>query len=166
MDFWLREDMILYEDLEFSLRIWNQCSNVYFCREVIYQYKQSENGSNAGRRLLKIPHIPDLIQAIEDVIAFGNDKNRILLELCIMLSSEKIAVSSRKQIDTICRDFKTWIDKHSLLQEIESRPYSMLIYKGRISDLIRRRSYSKIRHSIANWIKQNIGDFRKWRFLS
>ena len=78
------------------------------------------------------------------------------------LRSEKIGVVPRNEIETVCHDFKSWIDEHNLLPSIEHRKYPMMIYHAQITRIIAKRSYSKIRHRAANWVKQNFGDFRKW----
>lgn len=158
----LREDMFLYEDLEFSLRVLAQCNDIFFIREGIYKYRQSEDEGSAGRRLKRIPHIPELIDKIEKTLADTEDKNKILLLLYLTLAREKISAASKEEIDVVCADFKSWIDEYGLLPLIADREYAMLMYKGEASKLIFRSKKTKLRHSVANWIKQNIGDFRKW----
>lgn len=161
-EIFLREDMFFYEDLEFSLRALPQCHNVYFCREAIYKYRQSEDEGSAGRRLKKIAHIPELILKISDALADARDKNKILLSLYLMLAREKISASTKDEISVICSDFKEWIDENEFCSKIEQNEYPMMIYRGQVSKLVARRKYMKLRHGVANWIKQNIGDFRKW----
>ncbi len=158
----LREEMFLYEDLEFTLRVLKRCSSVYYLKEAIYLYQQSEDGRKAGRRLMRAQHIPELLMPIEDALAGETDRKRILLALYETLAREKISVSSKTDIKNVCSDFRFWIDENGLLSEIEQSEYSMLIYHGQVSKLIIKRNYSKIRHSTANWVKQTIGDFRKW----
>ena len=158
----LREDMFLYEDLEFSLRVLAQCSDIFFIREAIYKYRQSEDEGNAGCRLKRIPHIPDLIEKIEKSLADTQDKNRILLSLYLTLAREKISALTKDEISVVFSDFKAWIDEHNLVASIAEREYAMHIYNGDVLKLIYMSRKTKIRHSVANWIKQNIGDFRKW----
>ena len=111
---------------------------------------------------MRVPHIPELLRPIEDALSGETDRNRILLSLYQTLAREKISVSSKKEIENVCSDFRFWIDENGLLPEIEQSEYSMLIYHGQASGLIAKRNISKIRHSTANWVKQTIGDFRKW----
>lgn len=162
MDLRLREDMFLYEDLEFSLRVWKHCDSIYFIREAIYRYRQAEDGGNAGRRLMRVAHIPELLSGIEEALDGTTDKERILLTLYLTLAREKIRVSSGEEIKTVCRDFRAWIDGNGLLPAIEYREYPMMIYDGRIAILMAKRACSVIRHGLAERIKRNIGDFRKW----
>ncbi len=166
MNLWLRDDMFLFEDLEFTLRVWKSCDGVYFIREPIYRYRQAEDGGNVGRRLMRIPHIPALLDQIEAALDGVADKNRILLSLYLNLAREKIGVTSRADIENVCDDFKNWIDAHGLLTEIQNREYAMLVYEARVDRLIAKRTVSKIRHRAANWVKRNIGDFRKLKFGS
>ena len=158
----LREDMFLYEDLEFVLRLLPHCSSLYFYRDVVYQYKQSEDEGNAGRRLARIPHIPDLLSKIETVLESEPDRDRILLMLYLTLAREKINVSSADEINTICSDFHDWIDAHDMQRTISQGSYPMMLYQGQTAKLILKRTYSMLRHKTANLVKQTIGDFRKW----
>ena len=162
MDTLLSEEMFVYEDLEFVLRVWNRCSSIFFYPEAIYKYQQSEDEGNAGRRLKRIPHIPDLIAKISEPLAGEADKDKILLALYLTLAREKINASSKAEIEIICGDFKSWIDEQDLLSQIETREYPLMLYRGEVSRLVAKRNFSKLRHGIANRLKQLIGDFRKW----
>lgn len=160
MDTLLREDMFLYEDLEYVLRLWKHCNSFYFFREAVYLYRQSEDEGNAGRRLTRIAHIPDLVSKIEAVLE-GPDKDRILLTLYMTLAREKIGISSAKGINTICCDFHNWINAHKLLYAISEKAYPMMIYQRQTFKLIVKRTQSMLRHKTANLIKRTVGDFRK-----
>ena len=138
------------------------CSSLYFYRDVVYQYKQSEDEGNAGRRLARIPHIPDLLSKIETVLESEPDRDRILLMLYLTLAREKINVSSADEINTICSDFHDWIDAHDMQRTISQGSYPMMLYQGQTAKLILKRTYSMLRHKTANLVKQTIGDFRKW----
>ena len=162
MDQWLYEDMFLYEDLEFSLRIWRCCDSVYFIRKAIYRYRQAEDCGNAGRRLMRVAHIPELLSRIEEALSGEETGDKILLSLHITLATEKIRISSAEGIEIVCSDFKSWIDERGLLSAIENRKYPMLIYEGSLFRIMANRTYSLIRHCTADWIKKTVGDFRKW----
>ena len=161
-DLFLCEEMRLYEDLEFVLRLHLHCSSIYFYPEAIYQYRQSEDEGNAGRRLKRIPHIPELVSRIEDALGDEADREKILLSLYLTLAREKISVSPGKDIKVVCDDFKAWIDAHDMFSAISQRAYPMMIYDGQVARLVAKRNYSKLRHSVANWVKRSVGDFRKW----
>lgn len=160
----LCEEMRLYEDLEFVLRVHWHCSRIYFYPEAIYQYRQSEDEGNAGRRLKRIPHIPELVSRIEDALGDEADREKILLSLYLTLAREKTSVSPVKDIKVVCDDFKAWIDAHDMFSAISQRAYPMMIYHGQVARLVAKRNYSKLRHNVANLLKRTIGDFRKWCF--
>ncbi len=157
----LREDMFLYEDLEFSLRVIEQCKTIAFYREAIYHYRQSSDEGNAVRRLQRIEHIPQLVDKIEDALVPLTSPSKIILPLYMTLAREKISAASKAGIRTVCGDFKEWIDKHELKNEIESSAQAMSYYNGNVNRIILRRMKSKVRHRTANWVKKNFGDFRK-----
>jgi len=50
-DLFLREDMAVYEDLEFALRYLAVCGSIFCGQKPIYHYRQAEDEGNAGRRL-------------------------------------------------------------------------------------------------------------------
>lgn len=158
----LREDMFLYEDLEFSLRVIAQCKNIFFCPEPIYHYRQTPDEGNAGRRLKRIEHIPEIVDKIEEALIPFGGSNQILLSLYLVLAREKISCSTRDEVKTVCDDFRTWIDTHNYFRMIQKREYAMLVYRGQSTKLLYRREKTRIRHSLANWVKQKVGDFRKW----
>ena len=161
----LQEDMFLYEDLDFSLRTLAKCRRVLFCAEPIYHYRQAQDEGNAGRRLKRIDHIPEIIDKVEDALIPFDDKAKILMSLYLVLASEKISCASKKETDTICCDFREWIDRHSMKSKIENNKQALLLYNGKTHHLLFQRTKSKIRHQLANWIKIHIGDFRKWKLM-
>ena len=162
----LQEDMILYEDLEFSLRVLAQCRLVHFCTEPIYYYRQVSDESNAGRRLKRIAHIPSVIAKIEDALIPFGDQTDVLLSVYLVLARGKNSCASRKEIDVVCNDFREWIDQRELKSKITNNKQAMILYNGNSNQILFRRKKAKIRHRLANWLKQNVGDFRKWRSQS
>ena len=165
-DVFLQEDLILYEDLEFSLQTMSRCSTIYFCSEPIYHYRQTPDEGNAGRRLKRITHIPEIVDKVEDALIPFGDQTDILMALYLALAREKTIYASRNEVEVVCNDFREWIDQHGFKKQIERKKYAKLLYNRNITCLIFQRNKSRIRHRLANWIKQNIGDFRKWKFRS
>ena len=157
----LREDMFLYEDLEFSLRLMARCKKFHFCSEPIYHYRQAADEGNAGRRLKRIEHIPEIVDKIENALVPLGDSNDIILSLYLVLARVKIGCASKEEADVVCSDFKEWVDEHELLENIHDNDYAMLLYNGRITKLLYKRRISKIRHRIAVAVKKTVGDFRK-----
>ncbi|MBO4562925.1 MAG: glycosyltransferase family 2 protein [Clostridia bacterium] len=159
----LREDMFLYEDLEFSLRAMAECRKFYFCTEAIYRYRQAADEGNAGRRLKRIAHIADIVDKIEDALAPFEGADGILPALYLVLAREKIGCASRKETDIICADFRDWIDRHGFRDRIEKSEYGKLLYNKQSRKLIAKRRNTRIRHCLANIAKKTFGDFRSWQ---
>lgn len=160
---YLRNDMFLYEDLEYSLRCMACSGNILFESEVIYQYRQSEDEGNVSRRLMRIEHIYNLVAQIENVLVELTDLksgkkeqdeiNNILVSLYLVLAREKIAVSNVRQVKKICDDYKEWYEKHKIKIPLESQEYSDLLLRRNVLKLILRREYTKVRHRFAVILK-------------
>ena len=158
----LREDMFLYEDLEFSLRVLARCGTFCFCAEPIYHYRQTADEGNAGRRLKKIAHIPEIVDKIEEALVPFDGQEDILLSLYLVLAREKISCASRDETDAVCGDFQEWIDAHGLFDKIRNSEHGMLLYRGQSAKLLIKRNKTRLRHGIANAVKKTVGDFRRW----
>lgn len=169
-ELYLSKDMFIYEDLEYSLRCMAYCSNILFEPKVIYYYRQSEDEGNAGRRLMRIEHISDLVVRIE--AATNELKTRldgetqeitnILTSLYLVLAKEKIAVSNARQIKQICDDFANWFQNRQINIPSESRNYLNLLVKHNVWRLILKKKYIYIRHKIAVTVK-NTWMYKKLR---
>lgn len=168
---YLRSDMFLYEDLEYSLRCMTHSCNILFEPEVIYHYRQSEDEGNAGRRLIRIEHIYSVVDQIEAALdrlqehadqTVEKEINHILISLYLVLAREKITVSSVKQIRQICGDFADWYRRHNNNIEIpaESKAYARLLLEGKIMRILLKREYTEIRHRIAVGVK-NTGVYQR-----
>lgn len=169
---YLRSDMFLYEDLEYSLRCMTHSCNILFEPEVIYHYRQSEDEGNAGRRLMRIEHIYSIVDQIEAALdrleeyadqTIEQEINHILLSLYLALAREKITVSSVKQIRQICGDFADWYRRHNNIEiPAESKAYARVLLEGKIMQILLERAYTEIRHRIAVEVK-NTGVFQRLR---
>lgn len=153
-----RNDMFLYEDLEFSLRCMAKCNYLYFLQDVGYHYRQSEDEGNAGRRLKKIEHIPYLIDKIEKSLrlldkSFSSQCEDILQFLYLVLAREKISVSSISEIEIVCNDYSTWICTRKFRSCVVNDQYAKTILDKKIYNLYFGSLYIKVRHKIAVWIK-------------
>ena len=160
---YLREDMFLYEDLEYSIRCMMCCDNILFEPEIIYHYRQSDDEGNAGRRLAKMEHIFNLVDQIENVLdkltnlksvkSEQDEIKSILVLLYLVLAREKIAVSNVRQVKQICDDYKKCYEKRKIKIPLESQEYSDLLLQRNVLKLILRREYTKVRHRIAVVLK-------------
>ncbi|MCD7750427.1 MAG: glycosyltransferase [Lachnospiraceae bacterium] len=162
------QKMFLYEDLEFVLRYLACCKTIYNSEEIAYLYHQQEDEGNAGRRLLRIDHLPDLISQVEaalwDLIVNLNldanaehTANAILTQLYLTLAQQKIAVADRRQIAQICQEMSDWMKDRpdAALDSLsdESRDYLEAVMNERINWLLENRRYTAIRHKIAVFVK-------------
>lgn len=159
---YLREDMFLYEDLEYSLRCMTYCDNILFRPEIIYHYHRREE---SGQRLRRINHISLLVGQLE--AAFNNllkekclqEKQNIteniLLILYLILAREKIAVSNFKEIGMVCDDFAEWYYARDYQDIGHEKAFINDLLKHNIVNLIIRRDYTMIRHKIAVKVKSS-----------
>lgn len=162
---YFREDMFLYEDLEYSIRCMEYCGKILFEPEIIYHYRQSEDERNSGRRLASIDHLHSLTDKIENILYEMVRTKRmdhqeckikkILMSLYLVLAREKIAVSDKKQIQLICEDFAEWYPKHTIDLTLQEQEYVGLLLQKRVGRLILNREYTKIRHRIAVLLKSS-----------
>ena len=158
-----KEDMFLYEDLEFSLRCLTYSGKVLFIPNVLYHYRQSEDEGNAGRRLKRIAHIPELIDRIEvaaeELLKKKSSKkdrsqiDTILLSLYLVLAREKINVSRKKEIQQICDDFIAWFQGRDIQLYDNQKPYVNLLLNRQVTKIILNRTYISLRHKIAVKVK-------------
>lgn len=158
-----RCDMILYEDLEFSLRYLACCERIYCSDKLLYHYRQSQNDGNIRRRLLKIEHLSNVVSLIEDSLVniemVGNaeglsgSSKEILLTLYLSMAWTKLKACPVKDFNQICDDFATWWKNHHLeLLNADEYIVKMILSQDKIKILF-RRTYSNIRHKIAVCIK-------------
>lgn len=128
-DIKLLEDMFLYEDLEFSLRVLARCSAVYFCKETVYHYRQDDN--HVSNRIRQVNEMHEIIDRIDDALSELNcDKTHIVSSLSMLLQSQRINSLSYKE----------------LKEE----------YPDKVNRLYFKRIYISLRHSIAEYIKYHI----------
>ena len=158
----LNEDMILFEDLEFSLRVLALCDDVFFYPEPVYHYRQALDEGNAFRRLREIEHVSEVVEQIDGALkAFSCDRERLLLTIYLTLARGKINSASGGETAMICEDFRMWVDVHDMRQSIANNKYALMLYNKQIPIIYAKNLKTKIRHNIANFVKKRIGVFRK-----
>lgn len=161
----LNRSMIIYEDLEFSLRYMAHCSRICFCPQIIYHYRQSEDEGNAGRRLKKINRLSELVDqidsALEEFLVCRNAEEyrtalrQILPALYCVIAREKIAVSDRAETERICEDFSVWHDAHKIPIPDELAPFADCLLHKRTGKLMAQKTYIAVRHRIAVKVKNS-----------
>lgn len=164
----LREDLFLYEDLEFVLRFMCCCGTIRNCPDVIYRYRQSEDEGNAKRRLKRIASLTDLVQIFADDFTcmieqkrFGDkthlDVQQILLELYLTLFREKAAVTNWRDMPALSSAFAAWA--RDIPKEVidrlpaKSRRYLDDAVSGRRTKLALQERMVALRHKIAVRVK-------------
>lgn len=152
-DIFLRKDIFIYEDLEYSLRCMRCCDKVLFAPEIVYHYRQSEDEGNAGRRLRRVNHLTDIADQIDCAFGefvFQEQKEEILLSLYLVLAREKISVSNRKEISVICHDFVKWYQaKGYQTRDV----FINQLLNCKVGSLIIKSKYTSIWHKIAVAVK-------------
>ena len=167
---YFREDMFLYEDLEYSIRCMKHCGKILFEPEVIYHYQQSEDEGNSGQRLARIAHLYSLTDTIERALnelaaekGLSDNQDeimKIVLSLYLVLAREKIAISDKEQVRIICDDFADWYRKHAISFKVGDQKFVELLLNRQTGRLILKREYTKIRHKIAVSLKST-GVYRR-----
>ena len=149
----LDEDMIIYEDLQFSLDLMKYCDSILFIQEPVYHYKQFED--HAGKRLHRISHLYTVIGKIDKSLSYIDEaqKRSILVLLYRYLISEKVRTASLADVTTICRDFRRWIDHKSYQSYIDNNKYLEKVYMQKALWIYTKGKYSYVRHRFANYIK-------------
>ena len=152
-----RTDMILYEDFEFVLRYMRHCDTIWNVPQAIYHYRQREDEGNAGRRLKRIPSIPEVLQPIESALrelpetVSKTDKAMVLQQLHLVLAREKIAVSDIHTIQNICLAYQKLTENRLLPMERDK--FQKLLMEGRAKQLYLNHKKTQLRHWIAVRVK-------------
>lgn len=150
-----REDLALYEDLEFVLRYIKYCKEVVNVPRPAYHYCSS---SKAGERIRRMGPISDFLQPLEAALADlplpGKTRDALRLRLFEILAWEKCGMASGK---ALCRDFQVWYES---LEEKPEQPSKLTkqLLRGRGGWLKLCRGCILLRHALAvevkTWMKK------------
>lgn len=160
----LDTSMFLYEDFEFVLRYMCHCDRIWNVPQAIYHYRQSEDEGNAGRRLKRIPSIPEFLKPIEAALhalpeaVSETDRATVLQQLHLVLAQGKIAVSDVAEIRRICLDYREWAQNRML--PLEKDRFQQLLLDGKASSLYLRNKKTQLRHWVAVRVKRYLIKFR------
>ena len=143
-DLSLRKEMILYEDLEFSLRILSRCEKFLFIPSPVYHYRHdgNERWSDRLKRIQDIRSVIDRIDNALDEIAV--DKEHILCAIGNILFFSKMKEMSLKQMKITAQQYKEWADSGGF------REIDPLLYSGNVIRIKLKMIYSKYRHRMAS----------------
>lgn len=152
----LREDMFLYEDLEFTLRYLLHCGRVWNVPRPVYRYRQSEDEGNAGRRLRRVSAISELLAPIQEVLSALTDvtpsqREQVIVTLFQTLAREKIAVSTLPQIRALCADYAAWYQNGHF--SAGETPLHYRLMSGSALTLLLQSKKTGLRHRVAVWAK-------------
>lgn len=104
-----REEMFVYEDLEFVLRYLAHCGTVANVPEEGYCHRPS---GGASRRVKALGRISEFLRpleaALEGLSLPWETVNEVRLGLYTILAREKICLSNRAEIKEISEDFQKW----------------------------------------------------------
>lgn len=86
------KNMIILEDLMFSLKVLDKCKTVYCLKEPIYRYRQSEKEDNAYKRLSKIPDIAEYLLPLKNKLKSMSAEygDQLIAKVYFMLLYQKI----------------------------------------------------------------------------
>lgn len=118
----LREDMFIYEDLEFVLRYLGFCDSVRNVPRAAYHYRPSDK---SRRRMMRLNSISEVLGPIQ--AALTPETEAILPQLAEILAREKLAVSNPAKIWNVIQDYKRWHPGGSLWKLL----YGALRLKGK-----------------------------------
>ncbi len=110
------EDMIILEDLLFSLKVLEKCKTVYCLKKPIYRYRQPENQKRIIERMAKVPPASEYIKPFEaeiDSLCEGisqgskaySECREVLEKLYLMIVRQKCFSAELKTIKEISKDF-------------------------------------------------------------
>ena len=152
----MREDMFLYEDLEFVLRYLQNCETILNAPAAIYQYRQAEDEGNAGRRLARIDSLPEFLVPIETALMGlenvpNEQKNAVLVQLHQGLARGKITVSDLAGIKKLCREYAGWYRDREMT--VGRNKFHQQLTDGKALTLLLQSKKTALRHAIAVRVK-------------
>lgn len=152
-----REDMFLYEDLEFVLRCMRHCDSLYNVPKAIYHYRQPEDEGGARRRVSRIPSlnawITPLEQAMDGLLDTvpASARQAVLLRLYLILAHEKIGCGNTRQIRQLCEDWHQWSQEKTL--PMVDRFLQIGLTEKRVIRLYTKSRLTRLRHAVAVRVK-------------
>ncbi len=142
---YFREDMFVYEDLEFVLWYLAHCETVVNVPVAAYRYHPSGKASQRAKRLERISDVlMPLSDALKALELPGKTADAVALGLYEILAREKITVSNLAEIKEICADFQGWYVKSN-----EKTNLSRKMLGGRVLTLWLGSRWEKLRHALA-----------------
>lgn len=160
----LDTSMFLYEDFEFVLRYLRHCDTIWNVPQAIYHYRQSEDESNARRRLKRIDSISNYLQPIEDALSnlpsavSKTDRAAVMQLLYMFLARDKVIISGYDGIQKVCLDFRQWIRGREL--PLEENRFQRRLREEKVIAIYLSIRKSLLRHKLAVRVKSALRKFR------
>lgn len=156
------ENMIILEDLLFSLKLLEKCKTVYCLKKPIYRYRQSENEMNAYIRLEKINDIAHYIEPILSQIKRLNsgDGERVAATVYFMLLYQKLYYADKGGIKKTAEGFfESEFSKDEVRELLSERDRQLFdnLKKNNVSGIYYKNKKTQIRHKAAVFVKSIIG---------
>lgn len=155
------ENMIILEDLMFSLELFEKSEKIYFLKKPIYRYRQSENENHAFKRLEKIEDLAKYMTPIKKQLEkISTDKGKELsVRIYFMLLYQKLyrsdLVAIKKENELFLKSEYTDDGVRVYLGENEKRLFDNLKKKNAKSIYL-ENTKTQLRHKIAVGVKSII----------
>lgn len=159
-ELYFRQDMFLYEDLEYVLRYMAHCGSIYNDSQGIYHYRQSEDEGNAARRLMRIDSLREFMKPLEAAmeglseIVPENQRKQVLLQLYLILARGKIGSSNIPGIRKLCEDYQLWSVGRDL--PVVDEKFQTRLARGKAISLCLQNKKTALRHKIAVAVKSKL----------
>lgn len=144
-----REDMQVYEDLEFVLQYLGHCAGAVNVPRAAYCYRMSDK---AARRLRNLGPVSGILQPVEAALGqLGlppKTADGLRLRLFEILAREKCGLTNA---GSICRDFQNWYGKLKEKPEKPSQMVKLLLGSGMRLGVA--AGLGRLRHALAAEVK-------------
>ena len=163
---YLKNDMFLYEDLEYVLRYMAYCRTIWNVPDTVYNYRQPENEGNANKRIKRLTSINTFVQSIEismdglEGIVPVQERNAILQQLYLWVAQGRISVSGISDIHKLCGEFNEWSEKHELplpetkFQTRLRQERALLLYLSNKKNVLRHRIAVRLKALMKNFCNE------------
>ena len=146
----LRDEMILYEDLEYSLRLLPRSEMFLFIPFPVYHYRY-EGEKYVNDRIKRIQDVRPVLDRINQALeGLAVDKEHILCAVGNLLFFNKLKEAPLDQMKVIVQQYKDWVDSEDI-REIDT-----LLYSGNVIRIKLKMIYLKYRRYLVSVTKRLI----------
>lgn len=146
----LRDEMILYEDLEYLLRLLPRSEMFLFIPFPVYHYRY-EGEKYVNDRIKRIQDVRPVLDRINQALeGLAVDKEHILCAVGNLLFFNKLKEAPLDQMKVIVQQYKDWVDSEDI-REIDT-----LLYSGNVIRIKLKMIYLKYRRYLVSVTKRLI----------